>query len=525
MKHTPFDKLSLALVAAAVSVLALLNLFQTERPTVSEIEQRELATMPDFSVSSVLNGSYFTDTAAFFSDTFFSRDAMVDLSKKMDRLKSLSLIHEREFTVIMDPNATAHQTVPPLDTLPPLPTDPSNPTTVPTLPLVTPVSLNTESCSVAAGATCTVAAIIGDGYSDLRWSTSDESIAFVTDNGDGTATVKGMAVGTAEITATVSDGQQTKSAACKITVTSAVNPPPDEVADFLPSGIIIYKGAAYTQSYFVAQYAPRFADVYERFAKLFPDTRVTVMPAPLATITITDPKVSSKLSSQGYILDSMEASVKDKDGVNFINLKNIFKAHADEYLFFKSDHHWTQRGAYYAYYEFAQSVGLTPRPINDFEVRTLTTKWIGSMWTYTRDERVKSFYDTVEAFMPRKPLTMTVHTTNYGTYVRDFCINMNFPNYLAFIDGDNGFTVINVPDNPQDMSILVIKDSYGNAFVPFLTEHYGNIYVVDPRHTTMNLLEQFKDTHLTDIVFMSNNQSGNNAAWYKYYCKLIGVNS
>ena len=46
--------------------------------------------------------------------------------------------------------------------------------------------------------------------------------------------------------------------------------------------------------------------------------------------------------------------------------------------------------------------------------------------------------------------------------------------------GDNPYAVIHVPENPQDKSILVIKDSYGNAFVPYLTEHYGNIVVVYP---------------------------------------------
>ena len=83
----------------------------------------------------------------------------------------------------------------------------------------------------------------------------------------------------------------------------------------------------------------------------------------------------------------------------FVNLKNVYLQHAEEYLFFKSDHHWTHRGAYYAYAEFVKSVGMEPTPIENFEVKVLTDSYIGSMYNYTGDERVKTFYDTVEAYI------------------------------------------------------------------------------------------------------------------------------
>jgi len=116
---------------------------------------------------------------------------------------------------------------------------------------------------------------------------------------------------------------------------------------------------------------------------------------------------------------------------------------------------------------------------------------------------------------------MTIYGTQWGTLRRNYCIDTNYTNYLAFLMGDNGYTVINVPSNPQDKNILVIKDSYGNAFVPYLTEHYGNIYVVDPRYVSMKVYEEFKDANLTDIVFMINTSSANNKAWYNYFYKAI----
>lgn len=65
---------------------------------------------------------------------------------------------------------------------------------------------------------------------------------------------------------------------------------------------------------------------------------------------------------------------------------------------------------------------------------------------------------------------------------------------------------------------MIIKDFYGNAFVPFLTEHYGNIIVIDSRHTDMNVYEKPGDYGLDDIVFIVN---GSTRAWHKYFAKLI----
>ena len=286
---------------------------------------------------------------------------------------------------------------------------------------------------------------------------------------------------------------------------------------YLSTGFVLYNGAAYTQSFYVSSVAPRYAAVYEQYANLFPETRINVIIAPLASITILDPSV--RISSQSKILDYMEATITGD--VNFVNLKNVYVKHAEEYLFFRSDHHWTHRGAYYAYSEFVKSVGMTPTPIESFEKTVLCENYIGSMYSFTGDARVKSYYDTVEAYMPTKACTMTIHNNNGTTTVYNTTVVKNFGNYCAFIAGDHPYITINVPENDQSKSILVIKDSYGNAFVPYLTEHYGNIIVIDPRHTDMNVYENFKDYGLDDIVFLVNSSMGNTSAWCDYFAKLI----
>ncbi len=532
MKHKPIDVLMLILVASVIIALALLNVFQTDRPTVSESENRNLAAWPEFKIADVASGKYFSDIGAFFSDTFFEREALVNFSKQLDQLKGL---FDDDFSVIINPNPT-NPTDPEDDTLPTLPpltqpsdpsTAPSEPSTVPSTgtqpgtepteskPPVIPISLDASKASLTVGAAKMLTATIGDGYGSLTWSTDNSKVASVTDNGDGTANVKALAAGTASISATVQDANGEKvTCVCIITVTApsqgGVN---DDAAAFLPNGLFIYKGAAYSQSYFNKTYSTKLGEIYERFAALFPNAKVSAMTAPLATITISDSDVAKKISDQGAILDKIQGVMPSS--INFVNLKDTFKAHASEYLFFKSDHHWTQRGAYYAYAEFVKSLGMTPTPIEDFQVKVLSTTWNGSMYNYTKDERVKNFKDTVEAYIPTKACTMTIGSKTY-----DSCINLSGTSYTAFIRGDNGYTVINVPENPQDKTILVFKDSYGNALVPFLTENFGNIIVVDARYIELKAVDTFKDMNITDILFMSNT-STMTKSWYNKYYKMI----
>lgn len=85
--------------------LFAINIFQPNRPTVSEAEKRELAKFPEFSLESLADGSFFSGVSLFISDTFIFRDKLVTLSKELDSLKGIkySLGNGDDFVVI-DPN-------------------------------------------------------------------------------------------------------------------------------------------------------------------------------------------------------------------------------------------------------------------------------------------------------------------------------------------------------------------------------------------------------------------------------------
>jgi hypothetical protein len=289
----------------------------------------------------------------------------------------------------------------------------------------------------------------------------------------------------------------------------------------MTNGLFIYGDAVYTKPWYLENYASEYGDTLAYYKKIFPNARVSACVIPTSAIRIDNEEIKGKLPDQAEIFTRLDELIGTK--VNFVNTYAEMYNNRDEYIYFKSDHHWTQRGAYYAYKAFVESVGLEAAEHGDFNIKTLTDSYSGSLYEYTKDERVKAFKDTVEAFMSKKKLTMTVTDRSGEVTVYDTAIMESSKTYSAFLCGDNPYTVINVPENPQDRNILVIKDSYGNAFVPFLAENYGNIMVVDTRYTTMNVNETFADYDLTDILFINNLEAANSPAWAKMYLRAAGV--
>lgn len=395
-----------------------------------------------------------------------------------------------------------------------------------TAPEVTAIHLSRDSLRLTIGSGAVVYATVdtvsGEGSANVSWSISDKSIANISINPQGGIDVKGIANGKCTLTCSYSD---TIKETCEITVSEIITTAPTEnlEADFLTGGMFIYGDAVYVQGDYIDSAARNYAQTALYYKQLFgEDVNVSVVVAPVSAMVIDNEEIKSKIADQEAVLDKMGA-VMDSS-INFVDTYDEMYEHRDEYLFFKSDHHWTQRGAYYAYRAFAKSLGLEPTALDDFDYEVRNDEYHGSLYNMTHDERVKNFIDKVEVFNSRKPHTMTITTSNGTTINTNNSIVATHKTYLTFISGDNPYTVINVPENPQDKNILVLKDSFGNAFVPFLCEHFGNIIVVDVRYTSMNVYDQLKDYGLTDIVFVNNMQAANSSSWSKMYLTAVGVN-
>lgn len=179
------------------------------------------------------------------------------------------------------------------------------------------------------------------------------------------------------------------------------------------------------------------------------------------------------------------------------------ETHKGEYIYFRTDHHWTALGAYYAYRRFIEAAGMEPVPLDAYDANYVEN-FIGSMYLYTLDKRLADNPDTVEYYVP-----FVEH--EYHTYwddvekekpIIDLSYETDQNKYQIFISSDQQLGVIKNKVE-SERKLLIFKDSYGNAFVPFLMPHYREIHIIDPRYYQHNAVQYFKEHDIDDVLFIN----------------------
>ena len=184
-------------------------------------------------------------------------------------------------------------------------------------------------------------------------------------------------------------------------------------------------------------------------------------------------------------------------------------SHNNEYLYFRTDHHWTARGAYYAYVAFCQAKGITPTSLEDYQ-RLQFNGFLGTFYANAKQPTsMRNNPDYVEAFVPMGVNEEKVYDSN-GNKIAEYAIVYTKADkydagkkYTAFIGGDQPLIEIHNPKINDGSSIVVIKESYGNAFVPFLVDSYEHVYIIDYRYWSGHLADFVTDKGIDDVLFLN----------------------
>lgn len=210
---------------------------------------------------------------------------------------------------------------------------------------------------------------------------------------------------------------------------------------------------------------------------------------------------SDQQAAIDYYYKSMSSKVKQ------VPIFDTLYAHKDENIFFATDHHWTALGAYYGYEQFTKVKGIKAHSLDEYEKMSFPN-FIGSYYSSTQAKELKENPEVVDAYIPLTVNRMSI-TEKSGNQLNWPIVNdvsdYNSGNkYSCFIGGDNPYSVIDNPTITDGSTCLVIKESFGNAFVPFLVDHYQKIIVVDYRYYSNNLIQLAKDNKVTDVIFANN---------------------
>lgn len=206
-----------------------------------------------------------------------------------------------------------------------------------------------------------------------------------------------------------------------------------------------------------------------------------------------------------YILPSITAQ---DPNIKTVSIFDTLKAHANEYLYFRTDHHWTQLGAYYGYVEFCKARGFEPVALDQFD-RADYTGYLGSFYTATNSAALAANPDTVEAYIPRADVNLSFTQTDGQTVeswplIADGEQYDTTSKYIAYCAGDQPYEEIVNNDMAEGPSIVVVKESFGNCFLPFLVNHYKTVYVVDYRSYNGTVTDLVNSTGATDVLLLNN---------------------
>lgn len=196
--------------------------------------------------------------------------------------------------------------------------------------------------------------------------------------------------------------------------------------------------------------------------------------------------------------------LKYGDGkIRNIDISSVMKEHAGEEIYYKTDHHWTSLGAYYAFGRIAEEMKLE-NVASDYNVYTVATDFQGTLAS-------KSGYhgsrDTVQVYEPKDQNTdCVVLYTEEGkkaTSIYDSKCLEQKDKYTVFFGGNHARIDISTTQKERK-NLLLFKDSYANCMVQFLLPYYQNIIVIDPRYfydSIDNIIESYA---ITDILFLYN---------------------
>lgn len=209
-----------------------------------------------------------------------------------------------------------------------------------------------------------------------------------------------------------------------------------------------------------------------------------------------------------YLQENFLMRVRKEIGDEYvINVETVLNAHNKEYLYYGTDHHWTTLGAYYGYTAWAENMKMTKVSYNS---EVVSSDFYGTLHSKT-NLRVEPDY--IERYVPPTPENLQVFydfedKATHTLYEDHYLSTKN--KYGYFLDDNHPFIRIetgSMAPESEGKSLFVIKDSYANCFIPFLTTHYETIYVLDLRYYRaglFSLLEEYNLQGDMDVLVLYN---------------------
>lgn len=433
--------LTLAVVTVSAWLIPL-------RPTVSESENRKLKTFPEFSLQTLSNGEYFSEIGEWFSDSFTFREYWMEAGDWLESYYGRSSI------------------------------------------VVTGTAVVSDEIPVVAKETPAPEENVTEALSQQIPEESPEPAAVEETNAE-------------TETAEPEETEEPHSVAREL---EEIDIEKEYSAN---SNCAIMDGSVYPFTSFNKNYSDQYCQSMLKAAQLLEGKARVFTVLPLRSTSVMLSKSVREYMGISLDEDVLEYMFSQMEGGNVYCVDTLYalQNHNAEYLYFHSDHHWTALGAYYAYVSWCKTAGVEPVALSEYE-EDQRSPYTGTFYWHN-SKKTPVYEDTVYTYDPPGDIHLyiidkgTKDSTNYRGYEQPVVTHMVSKDYYSsFLAGDHALCTFVNNDIEEESAILIVKDSYGNPFSYYYTQHYKYVYVMDYRQYFNRSLTSFVDYYnVDDVIF------------------------
>lgn len=205
-------------------------------------------------------------------------------------------------------------------------------------------------------------------------------------------------------------------------------------------------------------------------------------------------------NDQGKIMDSIYNTLDSS--VYSFDARKTLKKHSEEYLYYKSDHHWISLGAFYTYQAWQKQQGNDDVSLKDYDQYVVSNNFRGTLANGSGSFGIK---DDITIFVNKNLSDYYVQEPkqkNKGS-IYDSSFLKTKDQYSVFLGGNKDIQRIEL-NNDSKRHLLLFKDSYANSFVQFIMNDYRSITIVDPRYYRDDIEKVMQEDLITDVMYLYN---------------------
>ncbi len=236
-----------------------------------------------------------------------------------------------------------------------------------------------------------------------------------------------------------------------------------------------------------------------QFAAAHSDLSMRMLLIPDSAMILSD-KLPKNAPVRNQLQDISDIAGQLSGSVQFLNAADALSPHASEYIYYKTDHHWTSLGAYYTFSACSGQLGIAS-PVENYDIYTVSDSFEGTLSSKSGSHKTT---DTVQVYIPQSQVRYYV---TYSDSTERICsiyqssALTNKDKYTVFFGGNHPKVEISTTADNQRV-LLLFKDSYANSFVQFLLPYYQKIIMIDPRYYYDSLDAILTTENVTDVLYL-----------------------